>query len=180
MRIYWQLFTTFFRIGAFTFGGGYAMIPLIEKEIVTNKKWIKEEEILDYFAISQSIPGAIAINTSTLVGYKLAGKRGALCASIGIILPSLIIISLIAMFFTGISQQPLVRAIFSGINAGVILLIVLAGVKIFKAAVVDRLSLGIFLLSLAVMMFTKLSPIIVIIAGGLIGWLSYRLTQTKD
>ncbi len=94
-----KLFMSFFKIGLFTFGGGFAMIPLIEKEIVDTRKWIHREDIIDLFAISQSIPGAVAINTATLVGYKVAGRIGAIVATAGVALPSIVIISLIAVFF---------------------------------------------------------------------------------
>ena len=96
LKLLIEIFTTFFKIGAFTFGGGYAMIPLIEREVITNKGWIKnEEEIIDVFAVAESIPGAIAINSSTFVGYKIAGRIGAITAACGVILPSFIIINLL-------------------------------------------------------------------------------------
>ena len=99
-----EIFVLFFKIGSFTFGGGFAMIPLIEKEVINNKGWVNEEEIIDVFAVSQSIPGAIAINCATLIGFKIYGKKGACAATIGVILPSFLIITIIAAFFFKVSR----------------------------------------------------------------------------
>lgn len=173
IKTYWELFKVFFKIGAFTFGGGYAMIPLIEEEIVEHKKWVKKEDVFDLFAISQSIPGAIAINTSTLVGYKIAGKLGAICATFGVILPSFIIISLIASFFSKIADVPVVMAIFTGINGAVIVLVLLAALKMLKIAIHDALSVAIVVVTVCLILFTDISPIYLIISGGLIGYLLY-------
>lgn len=173
MKIYWELFKVFFRIGAFTFGGGYAMIPLIEEEIVGKKGWVKKEDIFDYFAVSQSFPGAIAINTSTLVGYKVAGRRGAICATFGVILPSFMIISLIATFFSKIASSETVKAVFTGINGAVIVLIILAAKKMLKIALHDALSVLLVIATVVVILFTDISPIFLIMGGGFIGFLLY-------
>jgi len=173
MNIYLDLFKVFFKIGAFTFGGGYAMIPLIEEEIVTNKGWVKKEDIFDYFAVSQSFPGAIAINTSTLVGYKVAGKLGAIFATLGVILPSFFIITLIATFFTKIADNNAVKSIFTGINGAVIVLIVLAARKMLKVAIHDALSVILVIVTVVVILFTDISPIFLIIGGAFTGFLLY-------
>lgn len=172
-RLYFDLFLVFFKIGAFTFGGGYAMIPLIEKEIVSNKKWIEKDDIIDLFAISQSIPGAIAINTSTLVGYKIAGRRGAIFATLGVILPSFVIITSIAMFFMKISDSAVVEAVFVGINAAVIVLILLAAKKMIKAAITDWLTIIILIITVIAILFTTISPIVLIILGSIPGVVIY-------
>lgn len=172
-KIYLELFKVFFKIGAFTFGGGYAMIPLIEEEIVNNKKWVSKDDVFDIFSISQSIPGAIAINTSTLVGYKIAGKIGAISATFGVILPSFAIISIIAMFFMKISDSKIVEAIFTGVNGAVIVLILLAAKKMIKIAVHNSLSVVIILATVLIVLLTDLSPIFIIISGALIGILLY-------
>lgn len=172
-KIYIELFSVFFKIGAFTFGGGYAMIPLIEEEIVENKKWVKKEDVFDLFAISQSIPGAIAINTSTLVGYKIAGRLGAIFATLGVILPSFMIITVIATFFTKISDNVTVHAIFKGINAAVIVLILLAAKKMLKIALHDSLSVVLVIISVLFILFTNISPIFLIIGGAVVGLLLY-------
>ena len=114
-----KLFTVFFRIGAFTFGGGYAMITYIQREIVEKNKWIESDEILDFFAIVQSAPGVIAVNSSTFVGYRIAGLAGAVAATIGVVLPSYIVLTVIALFFYGFKNYPFVNEAFYGIQAGV-------------------------------------------------------------
>lgn len=180
MKLLFELFTVFFKIGAFTFGGGYAMIPLIEEEIVTHKKWVDKEEVYDLFAVSQSIPGAIAINTSTLVGYKIAGKLGAICATFGVILPSFIIISIIATFFGSIADLPVVIAIFAGINGAVVVLILLAAKKMIKVALHDNLSIILIIVTVLIIVFTNISPIFLILAGALIGLSLYALERRHD
>lgn len=164
-----KLFMSFFKIGLFTFGGGFAMIPLIEKEIVDTRKWIHREDIIDLFAISQSIPGAVAINTATLVGYKVAGRIGAIVATAGVALPSIVIISLIAVFFREIADMKIVAWIFTGINAAVILLIFHAAIRMGKVAVKDWITGILFVVTVIVVIFTNISPIILIVAGGIIG-----------
>lgn len=173
MKVYLNLFFVFFRIGLFTFGGGYAMIPLIEKELVTNKKWIHEEDMIDIFAIAQSIPGAIAINTSTLVGYKIAGKIGAVFATLGVILPSFTIITIIATFFVKIADLSVVEAIFTGINGAVVVLVFLAAKNMIKAAVIDKLTFAILCVTVIMMVLTDISPIFLIMAGSIPGIISY-------
>jgi chromate transporter len=167
MNKYWALFITFFKIGSFTFGGGYAMIPLIEKEIV------------DIFAISQSIPGAIAINTSTLVGYKIGGRIGALCATLGVILPSFFNIVIIATFFLKISESKEVEAVFLGINGAVILLIFFAARRMIISSVKSNLTIILFIMTVLIVTFTSISPIYLIILGGLIGALNYLVKKRK-
>ena len=122
-RFYWDSFKTFFRIGAFTIGGGYAMIPLIESEVVDRHRWIRREEFLDIIAIAQSCPGVFAINMSVFIGYKLRRLPGAISATLGAALPSFLIILLIAMFFTHIKDNPVVESIFQGIRPAVVALI---------------------------------------------------------
>lgn len=175
LRTYLELFKVFFKIGAFTFGGGYAMIPLIEEEIVSVKGWVEKEDMIDMLAVSQSIPGAIAINTSTLVGYKVAGKLGAIFATLGVILPSFMIITLIAMFFSKIAESTLVETIFSGISGAVIVLIFLAAVKMLKIAIKDVLSIILVILTVLIVLFTDVSPIYIIMAGGLSGIILYSI-----
>lgn len=170
---YMELFMIFAKIGAFTFGGGFAMIPIIEKELVMNKKWINQDEIINLFAVSQSIPGAIAINTSTLVGYKVGNKRGAIIATLGVVLPSFLIILVIATFFTRISDSKIVEAVFTGINGAVIVMILMASVRMIKAGVKDRLTLTIMIITVVAIIFFNMSPIIMIIIGCMIGCFQY-------
>ena len=128
----WQLFCVFFRIGAFTFGGGYAMIPLIQREVVENKGWITDDDILNIIAIAESTPGPIAINSATFVGYKTAGFWGAFAATSGVVLPSFIIISLISLILTQFEHMQGVKYAFFGIRAGVLALIGKAWYAMFK------------------------------------------------
>lgn len=172
--MYFNLFVLFFRIGAFTFGGGYAMIPLMEQELVHTKKWIKASDILDLFAVAQSIPGAIAINTSTLVGYKLAGKRGALCATLGVILPSFMIILLVASFASHWFELNTVKHFFVGVNGAVLALIGLAAEKLIRASVIDGMTLLFLLGTTLIVVLTDISPIILIILGGFLSLVYYR------
>ena len=128
----WQLFCVFLRIGAFTFGGGYAMIPLIQHEVVENKKWITDDDILNIIAIAESTPGPIAINSATFVGYKTAGFWGAVAATSGVVLPSLVIIIIISLVLTQFEHLTAVKYAFFGIRAGVLALIVKAWYAMFK------------------------------------------------
>ena len=130
-----DVFATFFKIGLFTFGGGFAMIPLIHREMVERRRWMSDSEIVDVLALAQSIPGAVAINAATLIGRRLCGNRGGLSATTGVILPSFAIILLIAMCFGGIQNEPVVQAAFLGLRPAVAALLVTAVWKVGKASV---------------------------------------------
>lgn len=170
-----EIFLTFFKIGCFTFGGGYAMIPLIEREVVTKKEWVREEDVIDVFAISESIPGAIAINSSTFIGYKIAGRKGAVAAMLGVVLPSFIIITLIAAFFSKFQDNPAVKKAFLGIRAAVVGLIIMAAVKIGKAAIKDNITAVIAVVTVILVFALNIHAIYVIIAGALLGVITYEL-----
>lgn len=130
----WQLFLIFFKIGAFTFGGGYAMIPLIEYETTEKRKLIEKEEIMDIVAIAESTPGPIAINSATFVGYRSAGVLGSAMATLGVVLPSFVIILAIAFFLRRVMEYPVVAYTFFGIRAGVLALIVKSVISFWKKA----------------------------------------------
>lgn len=138
------LFGTFFKIGAFTFGGGYAMIALLEDELVTKKKWLTREEFLDMTAIAESTPGPVAINSATYLGYKLGGIAGSAAATVAVSLPSFIIIYIISLFFEQFVSLALVNAAFKGIEAGVIYLIFSAGLRMLKSIEKSRFNLCVF------------------------------------
>ncbi len=175
-----DMFITFFKIGAFTFGGGYAMIPIIEREVIVNKGWIKsEEEIIDVFAVSESIPGAIAINSSTFVGYKIAGRKGALVAACGVILPSFIIITLIAAFFSKFQNNPIVQAALMGIRSAVVALILLAAVKVGKKAVKGKITSAISLITVILVLFLDIHAIFTVIGGATVGLILYFTSPKK-
>ncbi len=124
MKQLWEIFWSFFKIGLFTFGGGYAMIPLIQREVIDHRKWIPASEFLDLLTLAQSVPGPIAVNTSVFVGYKVRGLRGAAAALLGTVTPSFVIILVIAVFFAGIRHNPVVDAAFKGMRPAVVALII--------------------------------------------------------
>lgn len=164
-----KIFITFFRIGAFTFGGGYAMLPIMQKEVIDNKNWIKEEELIDIYAVSQSLPGVIAINSSTFIGYKIAKKKGAVAATLGMIVPSFLVITIIAIFFTRFQDEPIVEAVFRGIRPTVVALISTAAIKIAKSAIKDKVALLIAVAVFITSIVFDIHAIIIIIAGAVIG-----------
>lgn len=175
-----EMFITFFKIGAFTFGGGYAMIPLIEREVIDNKGWIKnEEEIIDVFAVAESIPGAIAINSSTFVGYKIAGRKGAIVAACGVILPSFITITVIAAFFTRFQDNPIVKAAFMGIRSTVVALILMAAIKVGKKAIKDKFSVLITIMTVILVLVLDIHAIFAIVIGALGGLVIYFTSPKK-
>ena len=134
MASYWQIFISFFKIGSFTLGGGYAMIPLIQQEVVDKKGWLKENEFVEMLAIAQSAPGPIALNTAIFVGYKARGIKGVIFSSLGTILPSFIVILLIAIIFTDFKNNPGVERVFKGIRPAVVALIAAPLYKMGKSA----------------------------------------------
>ncbi|MFY9177780.1 MAG: chromate transporter [Caldicoprobacterales bacterium] len=175
-----EMFITFFKIGAFTFGGGYAMIPLIEREVIDNKGWIKnEEEIIDVFAVAESIPGAIAINSSTFVGYKIAGRKGAIVAACGVILPSFITITVIAAFFTRFQDNPIVKAAFMGIRSTVVALILMAAIKVGKKAIKDKFSVLITIMTVILVLVLDIHAIFAIVIGAMVGLVIYFTSPKK-
>ena len=171
-----EIFLAFFKIGCFTFGGGYAMIPLIEREVITNKKWMKAEDVIDIFAVSESIPGAIAINSSAFIGYKIAGRKGAAAAMLGVITPSIIIITLIAAFFSKFQNNPLVVRAFLGIRATVVGLILLAAYKMAKAAIKGKLTILIAAITAVLVFIFNIHAIFLIISGAILGVVMYKLS----
>lgn len=174
MKELWELFIVFARIGGFTFGGGYAMLPIIQEEIVEKRGWATEEEIIDYYAIGQSTPGIIAVNTATFVGYKRRGIIGGIVATLGMVFPSVVIISIIANFFRQFQNYKAVQHAFGGIRVAVVALIINAISKMWGASIKDNIGILIFLASFIVMIAFKISPIIVIVASAIIGILIGR------
>ena len=160
-----SIFYCFFKIAPVTFGGGYAMIPVIEKEIVDKEQWLKSEEVADVFAAAVSVPGALAINSATLIGYRLAGLPGALAAMTGIMLPAFAIVLLLAVFFMQWNHHPAIVAAFQGIRASVVALICYAGCNIRKTAILDRLTLSVTILTVLLLLFTQLHPVVLIVCG---------------
>ncbi len=164
-----EMFVIFARIGGFTFGGGYAMLPMLEKEIVNNKHWATEEELMDYYAIGQCTPGIIAINTATFIGYKVKGIPGAIFATLGVIAPSLVIITVIAAFISNFVELEFVRSAFAGIRACVCILILNAVLKLAKKALVDKATVVLFAVILALSLLTDISPAVLVVIAGAVG-----------
>ena len=177
MKDLFQLFFSFARIGGFTFGGGYAMLPMLQKEIVEKFGWVTEDELMDYYAIGQCTPGIIAVNTATFVGYKLKKLPGAIAATLGVITPSIIIITLIAAFLQNFAEFAVVRHAFNGIRAAVCVLVFNAVMKLAKKSVVDKVTLVICIAVLAVSLFTDISPAIMVVLAGGAGYLAKRLQR---
>lgn len=165
-----DLFLTFARIGGLTFGGGYAMLPIIQKEVVEKRKWATEEEVADYYAIGQCTPGVIAVNTATFIGYKNKGIIGGIIATLGVVFPSLIIISIIAMFISNFADLEVVKYAFSGIRVCVCVLIINAVIKLGKTSIIDTVSFLIFLAVFIASAFFSISPILAVVISGIIGW----------
>lgn len=175
----WDLFLTFAKIGGFTFGGGYAMLPLMTRELCDNKKWAGEQELLDYYAIGQCTPGIIAVNTATFVGNKHRGLFGALAATAGMVAPSIVIILLIAAFLQNFSNIAWVQSAFEGIRVCVAVLIANAIVNLWKSGVRDSLGILIFLSVLAISIFTSLSPVYGVLLGSASGIVYYPLKEKR-
>lgn len=170
MPLLLDLFCTFFRIGLFTFGGGYAMLPLLQREIVEKKKWATEEEMLDYFAVGQCTPGVIAVNTATFVGFKEKKLSGAIFATLGIVSPSLVIITVIAALLSNFAHIAAVQNAFAGIRVAVCVLILNSIVKLWKKSVVDKLTLGVFIaVFLGSVLLSHVSPVMFIVGAAVLG-----------
>ena len=164
-----DLFFTFARIGGLTFGGGYAMLPMLQKEVVEKRGWATEEELMDYYAIGQCTPGIIAVNTATFVGQKTAGISGGIIATLGVVFPSLIIITIIAAFIQNFAHLDIVQNAFAGIRVCVCVLIFNAVVKLWKKSVIDKPTFAVFILVLLGSALTSLSPVVFIILAALFG-----------
>lgn len=168
-NILWELFNVFFRIGFFTIGGGYAMLPMLQREVVEKHKWATDEEIMDYYAIGQSTPGIIAINTATFIGFKEKGVIGGIIATLGMVAPSWFIIISIAAFFQKFADNPWIQSAFAGIRVVVVVLILNAVIKMGKKAITNWISIAIAIVAFTMVAFLGVSPIYVIISAGVIG-----------
>ncbi len=165
----WELFWTFAKMGAITFGGGMAMLPILQREVVDAKGWATEEELTDYYAIGQCTPGIIAVNTATFIGQKYGGVPGGIAATLGVVFPSLVIISFLAALISNFADLPWVRNAFAGIQVCVCILIFNAVIKLLKKSVVDKRTAAIFLLVLAGGVFLDISPVWFVLASAAAG-----------
>lgn len=164
-----DLFFTFSKIGTFTFGGGYAMFPILQKEIVEKKGWATDKELADYFAIGQCTPGIIAVNTATFIGGKTCGIIGGIVATLGFVFPALIIIQIIAIFIQNFAQLQIVQHVFSGVRVCVSILILQTVITLSKKTLIDKVTIGIFLGVVFGSLIFNLSPIFFVVASALLG-----------
>ena len=174
MKSLFELFLAFARVGVMTFGGGYAMIPILEREIVDRHGWASSEELMDYYAVGQCTPGIIAVNTATFVGYGVAGVPGGIMATLGVVFPSVLIITVVAAVLTGFADIPAVRSAFAGIRVCVCVLIFNAVLKLWKKAVCDKAALVLFLGVLLLSVFFNISPVFFVVFCAIAGILLTR------
>lgn len=158
-----SLFLSFAKVGVMTFGGGYAMIPILEREIVDKQGWASSEELMDYYAVGQCTPGVIAVNTATFIGYKVAGIAGGVIATLGVVFPSLVIITLIAGILTNFADIPAVKSAFAAVRVCVCVLIFNSVLKLWKGAVKDKGALVLFLLVFVLSVFFDISPVVFVL-----------------
>ncbi len=170
-----QMFFTFFKIGIFTFGGGYSMIPLIEKEVVNKNKWLTKKEISDLLSLGQTLPGSVTINSATLIGYKILQLEGSIIATLGVVLPSFIIILIISLFFTNIAQLGSIQAFLHGVQSAIISLILFSAISLRKESIEDKLNWIILIISLISMILFHINPMIIIFIGIIIGSFSFAI-----
>ncbi len=178
--IYRDCFSTFFRIGLFTFGGGYAMIPLIEANVVDRRGWVGREEFLDLLAVAQSAPGVFAVNMSIFIGYRLRGLRGAITCALGTVLPSFLIILAIALFFSRFREYPAVESIFRGIRPAVVALIAAPVFRMARTARIGWTNAWIPLVAALLIWLLGISPIYIIILAALGGYVYGRFIQETN
>ena len=175
-----ELFLSFLKIGALTFGGGYAMMPIMRKEVVDKKGWADDEDILKILVISESTPGVLAVNSATFIGYKIGGFKGSVVATLGVVIPSFIIISLISLFIVEFKQLTLVKYAFYGIQAGVAVLILKAALKLSKKVHFNMFSVIILVCAMLFSLFTTYSVIYVLIVSGLLGLFYGTVVHYKE
>ncbi len=168
MKMIWNLFRAFFSVGLFTFGGGYAMLPMLQKEVVDRHKWVTEAELLDCYAIAQCTPGVIAVNTATYVGHKVGKTLGSVAATIAVVLPSIIIISIIALLLNNFSQYAVVNHAFTGIRVAVAVLVGKALIGLYKKGVKGALANAVVAVSFLFTVLTDISPVILVLAAVLL------------
>ena len=182
MHILPDLFITFAKVGVCTFGGGYAMLPVLSREVCENKHWVSEEEISDLYAIGQCTPGVIAVNVSTAVGFKHAGILGGIIATLGVVFPSVVIITLIAAFISNFADLAIVKNAFAGIRVCVLVLVINTIIKLWKSAITNKFSIAVFAIVFVLAVFTGFSAALIVIAAGLAGlaWSFIRKRRASE
>ena len=179
MNIYLDMFLTFAKVGVCTFGGGYAMLPILQREVVEKKGWATDEELADYFAIGQCTPGVIAVNTATFIGHKYKGVLGGILTTLGVVFPSIVIICALASLLTNFADIPAVQHALGGVNACVVALIASSVIKLGKSSLKDWVTVGIFLAVLALSLVLDASPVALVVAAGAAGWVARCLGDRK-
>jgi chromate transporter len=179
LKEYVDLVFTFIKMGCLTFGGGYAMIPVLERELIKKKGWISMDEVMDYYTIAQVTPGIIAVNVSTFVGFKRKGPLGGILSTLGFILPGSVFVGAIAVFLTNFSDIPAVKHAFMGIRVAVGALILDTVIKLFRGVFKDRKAIVIFAIVLCFSAVWNASPVLLIAAAGLAGYLLNRPGKPK-
>ena len=172
---YFSIFYIFFKIALFTLGGGYVMLPIMRDEIVNKRKWLNDEEMVDIFAISNSVPGIIAVNTAMQIGYRIKGILGAFVCILAIITPSFFIILFVFTFLNDIKDSIVVKKIFLGIRSGVTALIIIAGIKLAKKSIKNKIQISISLISFLMIVIFSVNPIYVIIGGAITGLIVFYI-----
>lgn len=175
-----NLFLSFARVGVLTFGGGYAMLPMLQKEIVEKNKWASDEELMDYYAIGQCTPGVIAVNTATFVGQRVKGIMGGIVATLGVVFPSVVIITIVAACISNFQDLRIVQNAFAGVRVCVCVLILNAVIKLWKTSVVDKATLVIFTAVFLGSVFTNLSPVIFVIISAIAGIFIKNLKEKSE
>ena len=169
MRQFIEIFLIFARVGIFTFGGGFSMLPLLQRDLVEKRGWLTDAEVVDFFSLGQCLPGIIAINTSIFIGHKQGGRAGGIAAALGVLFPSVTVILIIAAFIARFSDIPEVQSAFSGIRVCVCALIVNAVTKLWKSSIVDKASFVVFVAAFAVAVFINFPVALLILAAAIIG-----------
>lgn len=179
MKELWNLYAAWFRMGLFTFGGGYAMLPMIQKEVIEKYHWAEEDEIMDYYAIGQVTPGIIAVNTATFVGHKVRGIAGGIAATLGVVSPSILIICVIAGLIQNFSDIPVVQSALKGIQVAVCVLMTKSVINLYQKGVKDTAGFIIFAAALVLSMFTDISTVILVVIAGVTGYVLYTIKNRK-
>lgn len=178
-KTFWNIYKTFFKVGTLLLGGGYVILPLLQAELVDKKQWILQDELCEYYALGQSVPGIIAANMSIFVGFKLAGQKGAFAAATGIITPAFLAIVLIAEILQELTKFKFIESIFWGVGIGVVILVIMAVKEMWSKSVVDKFSFAIFVSAFILSAFLQVSPAIIIISSAFAG-IIYKLALDKS
>ncbi|MEG0239657.1 chromate transporter [Anaerorhabdus sp.] len=179
MKIYIDLFVSWFKMGLFTFGGGYAMLPMIQREVIDKHHWATEEEVMDYYAIGQCTPGIIAVNTATFVGYYQKGVLGGIVSTLGVITPSIIIISLIATVLSNFAEIVVVQNALAGIRVAVCYLMMTSIIKLWKSSIKDTIGILVFVVAVVLSYFLDFSVVLIILLSALVGIVVCNMRRRK-